>query len=182
MTSDMSCLCPTPRLYLLTCWLVYPCNAVPLPCIALFACHRVHQLSDRLLSMTLLCIRRALTTFLSHEGTLTILLSHAGIPKGNNSVDAMVAVSIARLRGLCAQHHGSSQDACVHFEKGITTSRKALTTDDQPGMQWLVHDLVANLRLALADTHDCMVRAPLQAAQRSATHTGVHAFKRCSVT
>lgn len=157
------------------------CNAVHLPPIARFACHTVHRLSDKLLSMTLLCIREALTAFLSHDGTLMIHLPHAGVPKGNNSVDAVVAVSIARLRGLCAQHHGSSQDACVHFEEGITTGREALATDDLPGMQWLMQDLVANLRLALADTYNCMVRAWLQIAYRSATHAGVHAFERCSV-
>lgn len=87
-------------------------------------------------------------------------LPHAG----NTSVDAVLGVSIARLRGLCAQHHRSYQDACVHLEEGITTGRKVLATDAQPGMQWLMHDLIVNLRLALADTYDCMVRARCQAA------------------
>ena len=135
------------------------CGAVHLPPITQFACHRVHQLADRLLFMTLLWTHIALTALC----TMKIHSPHAGMPKGNNSVDAVIGMSIARLWGLCAQHQGSSQDACVHLEEGITTGREALATDDHPGMQWLMHDLVANLRLALADTCKCMVRARLHA-------------------
>ena len=73
-------------------------------------------------------------------------------------MDAVIAMSIARLQGLCAQHHGSTQDVCVHVEDGITTGLRALARNNQPGMQWLMHDMVANLRLALAVTYGCMVR------------------------
>ena len=73
-------------------------------------------------------------------------------------MDAVVAISIARLEGLRARHRGSIQDACVPFEEGVTAGLQALATNDQPGLQWLMQDLVANLRLVLADLYGCMVR------------------------
>ena len=103
---------------------------------------------------------------------LIACILHAGMSKNGNVVDAVVAISLAKLQGLCAQHHGSHQDACAHLEEGITACLKALDTDTQPGMQWLVHDLVASLRLAKADTYYCMVRPMLlQAALRTGLFT-----------
>ena len=83
------------------------------------------------------------------------------MPECINSVDAVVAISTARLQGLCAQHHGSVLDACAHFEEGITAGLQALATGNDPGTSWLMHDLVANLRLTLADMYGCTVSPPL---------------------
>ena len=84
-------------------------------------------------------------------------------------MDAVLAISIARLQGLSAQHHGSVSDACVHFEDGIIAGRHALATDHEPSMWWLMHDLVANLRLDLADTYGCMVRPISEQSEQQPT-------------
>lgn len=95
--------------------------------------------------------------------------------EGMDSVDALMAISIARLQGLSAEHHGSVSDACVHFEDGIIAGRRALATDHEPSMWWLMHDLVANLRLDLADTYGCMVRQIFeQSEKRTSAHTVMH--------
>ena len=89
-------------------------------------------------------------------------------------MDAAVAISIARLQGLCAQHHGSFQDACVHFEEGMSAGLQALARDNQPGVQWLIRDLVAHLRLALADTYGCMVRPAQLTLCENSIHNVLH--------
>lgn len=99
--------------------------------------------------------------YYKHGKALVTCLPHAGMSEGFSSVDAVVAISLARLKGLYAQHRGSLQDACVRFEEGITAGAEALATEDQAGLQWLLHHLVADLRLTLADTYGCMVRPTL---------------------
>lgn len=78
--------------------------------------------------------------------------------KDSNAVDAVMALSIARLQGLCAQHHGCNQDASDHFEEGIAGGLKCRAADNLPGIQWLLQDLVTSLRLAQADISCCMVK------------------------
>ena len=82
----------------------------------------------------------------------------AGPHQSSTAVDAVVAMSVARLQGLHAQHHGFYQDACERFEAGIAEGFKALGQDQEGGMQWLLQDLLAGLQLDQADTHCCMVK------------------------
>lgn len=91
-----------------------------------------------------------------------ILSPHSGMARDSNAVDAVVALSIARLRGLSAQHHGSNEDASAHLEEGMRAGCQALAGDNQPGIQWLMRNLVMNLKLAQADTYCCMVRPSSQ--------------------
>lgn len=87
---------------------------------------------------------------------------HSGMARNSDAVDAVVAISIARLRALSAQHHGSHHDACAHLEEGMTAGRQAVAADNQPGIQWLMRDLVMNFKLAQSDLYCCMVRPSLK--------------------
>ena len=87
------------------------------------------------------------------------LLPHSGVTRDAvDAVDTVVNISLTRLQGLHAQHHGSNQEAYAHLEKGVGAGLKALAGANQPGIQWLMSDLVMNLRLAQADIYCCMVR------------------------